>query len=835
MLVRTCQIQRSLQPLTAPMLGLFIAMSTMAGDLETVNEPGGSGFNQWAPTLIQTSEGALCLFRDMRTGSSHFRTQALDSNGQPVGESHELELDELPSLSATALTFGSNRSGDVYACWAHVGVDGRTIARIDPKTGILLEERQILQDEGDLGPSAQLTFEVFEDGTTVFFFMADGLFKGRLLTADFQPVGPAFLIEDNTGGNYVDTALHDDGSFTLAWTGVAAPYFSIVRARRFGPDGQPDGPEFDLTDEADAVFIETPSIAARSDGSAMVAWMRLNPELTIVGHLLGPDGQPVGDAVDLLSGDEVIGNPVSLDARPDDSWALVQHADWGTGDISVQQLSNDMSSVETLEITEVPDGDSLWLDVDERLLVVWSDRIDHPHKDLMGRTIFLDDGTSSEASSITEDPDGANQFHPVVAGNRTGRSAVAWVDHRNDAGELYVQVHDASGDPDGPNRPAGSVLMDDDPMIDIAMDTKGAFVVSWLMPGDSGDMYVYRRFNADGTPSGGIRHVVEQPEYSTGIELLDDGRLLVTWGRFVEFESGGLARINVMHRLFGSDDVPVSTQDEVANIEGMGRSCRLIGPGTTAAGEPIIWYQVVRRYTGHASGLHSTITSRQIDEAGVAFGSEDVHHARPGYFSALSIGSDDGGVLIASRHPDDPGTITVRQLSIDHDLEHETSFTHVNELTDPVVVCGGSDLRMVCFRETLEAGDLPGIEDSVRLLGAQAIDPAGRLNGDVLTLTTVDLDQTIQQVTNDRHCGLAANRLLNVLSAATGTDQGYDIMLLQTPFDSCMPADYDCDGSIDGDDLSKLLGSWGTNDADLDGDGTTDGADLTILLGLWTP
>ncbi|MCH2144293.1 MAG: right-handed parallel beta-helix repeat-containing protein [Phycisphaerales bacterium] len=49
-------------------------------------------------------------------------------------------------------------------------------------------------------------------------------------------------------------------------------------------------------------------------------------------------------------------------------------------------------------------------------------------------------------------------------------------------------------------------------------------------------------------------------------------------------------------------------------------------------------------------------------------------------------------------------------------------------------------------------------------------------------------------------------------------------------------ADLDGNGSVDGGDLTTLLGSWGTCGGcagDLTGDGTVDGADLTLLLGLW--
>ncbi len=50
----------------------------------------------------------------------------------------------------------------------------------------------------------------------------------------------------------------------------------------------------------------------------------------------------------------------------------------------------------------------------------------------------------------------------------------------------------------------------------------------------------------------------------------------------------------------------------------------------------------------------------------------------------------------------------------------------------------------------------------------------------------------------------------------------------------CLPADFNCDGVIDGADLGELLAAWGTPDGDLNDDGITDGADLGILLTLWS-
>lgn len=50
----------------------------------------------------------------------------------------------------------------------------------------------------------------------------------------------------------------------------------------------------------------------------------------------------------------------------------------------------------------------------------------------------------------------------------------------------------------------------------------------------------------------------------------------------------------------------------------------------------------------------------------------------------------------------------------------------------------------------------------------------------------------------------------------------------------CVPADLNCDGSVNGADLTLVLSGWGAPEGDINGDGTTDGADLTLLLSAWT-
>lgn len=82
--------------------------------------------------------------------------------------------------------------------------------------------------------------------------------------------------------------------------------------------------------------------------------------------------------------------------------------------------------------------------------------------------------------------------------------------------------------------------------------------------------------------------------------------------------------------------------------------------------------------------------------------------------------------------------------------------------------------------------------------------------------------------------GGVANLAVDI--AGNWTDSGGNCLEADCPLcPGTCPADLDQDGTVDGADLTRLLGAWGTDDdsADLDGDGAVDGADLTIVLGAW--
>lgn len=85
----------------------------------------------------------------------------------------------------------------------------------------------------------------------------------------------------------------------------------------------------------------------------------------------------------------------------------------------------------------------------------------------------------------------------------------------------------------------------------------------------------------------------------------------------------------------------------------------------------------------------------------------------------------------------------------------------------------------------------------------------------------------------------AVQTLPTTLSIDNGTGFTTDEIRVGTTWSSVLPAEPVCvgdlnnSGSVDGADVSTLLGAWGLPAGDLNSDGTTDPADLGILLGAW--
>ena len=612
------------------------------GAITAVNEPGGVGFDQKDPVLVETASGALLGFLDDRSGLLEYRIRALDVDGKTVSSSTELAPQEFP-LRCSELQLGSNLFGDSVALWRVDGVRGRRIARLDPSTGEPVGEiSTILHDEPGGGSIAEVTIEVMPDGANLVFFMDDFAFKARIFTSGFQPIGPSFLIEDNTGGNYVDTAFHDNGTFTLAWTGVNEPYFSTVRAQRFHPNGMPSGGRHDLTTDADKVFIDTPVIAGRPDGRAVVSWLKNDFDPVIFGQTLDLEGNPVGQPQPLVLGDSIFGDPRHLFAKNDGSWALVQQREHGEWASTVQVFDAQLAATGTvLTVEGTLNNRSIWLSNTEDVLMVWESADEAPNKDILGTMASTSSGSLGREQTLSDDSEGADQFQPVVEADQDGNVIVAWLDRRSGELELYFQRYDAQDQPVGMNALITGAAPIPGGHLGVSANATGFFVVSWTEVFDGRCELKAQRFAPDATPLGEVMSVATSEGWRLFedclVKIFDDGRLLASWNKF-DFTSSGARELDLYQRLYSENGVPLTLFGMRVDMESPEvRAHQPLDATVNASGSLLLYYARGKPDPDNSGAAISSVLVRTIELDGMLMGEEQVVLTVPYRFDQMSM------------------------------------------------------------------------------------------------------------------------------------------------------------------------------------------------------
>ncbi len=135
--------------------------------------------------------------------------------------------------------------------------------------------------------------------------------------------------------------------------------------------------------------------------------------------------------------------------------------------------------------------------------------------------------------------------------------------------------------------------------------------------------------------------------------------------------------------------------------------------------------------------------------------------------------------------------------------------------------------------DTLKAGSLIPINSTMRFaldVSQPAVQQYLRTAADAgaLRLSVTSLTKVVQQGGSFPTFYCRENPLVT----ATGLGAATLLFTVSTP--SCIPADLNCDGSVNAQDLATLLSVWGQpGSADLNGDGAVGAQDLAILLSAW--
>ena len=130
-----------------------------------------------------------------------------------------------------------------------------------------------------------------------------GVFARRF-AADGVPLGDDFQVNTTGAGNQLlpAVAAEPGGGFVIVWEsydldGVA----NHVDGRRYTADGMPVDEGFRVSDET-ASYPGDPTVSSAADGSLVVIWSELHPDLSTIlrGRRFDPTGAPVADPFSIL-------------------------------------------------------------------------------------------------------------------------------------------------------------------------------------------------------------------------------------------------------------------------------------------------------------------------------------------------------------------------------------------------------------------------------------------------------------------------------------------------------------------------------------------------------
>jgi len=214
-----------------------------------------------SPSVAMDGLGNSVVVWNRLSPGSQVVARRFDSQGQTLGGLL------LVSANGSQPTVAMNSHGDFVVAWLDAG---------SPKPGHGFPMRiQLFSPSGaKVGPTTLLNPSIGDLATAPRLGVdQDGAFaatwstaKGvylRRFDAKGVPLGAELLAV--SGGSGSSLAMRPDGSFTLVW------HASQLMGRRFGADGQPDGADFQINQQA-VSGTQTSSVATTADGGFVVAW-----------------------------------------------------------------------------------------------------------------------------------------------------------------------------------------------------------------------------------------------------------------------------------------------------------------------------------------------------------------------------------------------------------------------------------------------------------------------------------------------------------------------------------------------------------------------------------
>jgi hypothetical protein len=307
------------------------------------------------------------------------------------------------------------------------------------------------------------------------------------LLSDGTQCGSSYYLQ--SGGIYEPDVAVSDSGFFVVWKYYVSGSGHEIFLKRFNLDGDSLGPRILVNDDGTSNHQNDPKIAMGMSGNFVVVWddYRSGSDRDIYGQLFDASGSKVGSNF-LINDDGIYSSQYDPSCAMDSAGNfVVVWEDYRNGNYDIYGQRFD------------PTGDTTGLG---------------------GNFLINDDGGSSD------------QYNPSCGMDKSGNFVAAWEDYRDGDANIYGQIYDNGGNPQGSNFRIDQCPGTENQYAPNVSMNDNHFVVTWWDYRDATSIYKIR-FNNNGTPVGNEMRVNDvdgtKNQYYPAVDMNAAGNVVVTW------------------------------------------------------------------------------------------------------------------------------------------------------------------------------------------------------------------------------------------------------------------------------------------------------------------
>jgi len=461
-----------------------------------------------APSIAMNASGNFVIsWYDYRYEDFDVFAQIFDAAGNPIGANIMVNDDitrnwqyypaaAIDSSGNFVISWCDRRNGnyDVYA------------QRYDA-AGVPQDTNFLVND--DAGTSSQNYPSVAMDQVGNFVISWDDDRNGAYVDNDIYaqrydaagtPQDTNFRVNDDAAGNkqkYPSVVMDQVGNFVVCWHDDrnGANFDNDIWAQRYDAAGSPQGANLRVNDDPPGNGQLRPSVAMDQVGNFVISWYDdRNGDYDIYAQMC-----------------DAAGNPIGANFRVDD--------DPGYNSQVVNSVAMNASG---------------------NFVICWDDQRNGDYDVYAQR--YDASGTPQGANfRVNDDVGTSQQWRVEVAMDQAGNSVICWEDERNIDPDIYAQQYDSAGIPQGANFMVNDDALgvgNQDPAL--GMDNAGNFVICWEDYRDGGANIYAQLYDASGIPQGAnfmVNDVSVGSPYATSAEMDPGGNyFLLTWTDYRNYE-----------------------------------------------------------------------------------------------------------------------------------------------------------------------------------------------------------------------------------------------------------------------------------------------------------